>query len=57
MLTVIVVTDPSGVRVSVNGDILALKEPRSAWARHFGQALPVSFPDMVALKERPLIPF
>ncbi|KAL1951615.1 hypothetical protein VTO73DRAFT_764 [Trametes versicolor] len=35
-------TDPSGVRVSVNGDILALKEPRSAWARHFGQTLPPS---------------
>ncbi|KAI9060189.1 hypothetical protein FKP32DRAFT_1595582 [Trametes sanguinea] len=33
-------TDPSGIRISVNGDILALKEPRSAWARHFGQALP-----------------
>ncbi|KAI0330572.1 hypothetical protein GY45DRAFT_1323517 [Cubamyces sp. BRFM 1775] len=35
-------TDPAGVRISVNGDILSLKEPRSAWARHFGQALPPS---------------
>ncbi|KAI0778573.1 Metalloenzyme, LuxS/M16 peptidase-like protein [Trametes elegans] len=35
-------TDPTGVRISVNGDILALKEPRSVWARHFGQALPSS---------------
>ncbi|KAI0649856.1 Metalloenzyme, LuxS/M16 peptidase-like protein, partial [Trametes meyenii] len=33
-------TDPTGVRISVNGNILSLKEPRSAWARHFGQALP-----------------
>ena len=42
-LTVVlpIVTDPTGVRISVNGDILALKEPRSAWARHFGKALPV----------------
>ena len=40
------VTDPSGVRISVNGDILSLKEPRSTWARHFGKAFPVrhSFP-------------
>ncbi|TBU62037.1 Metalloenzyme, LuxS/M16 peptidase-like protein [Dichomitus squalens] len=35
-------TDPTGVRISVNGDILSLKEPRSAWARHFGKALPES---------------
>ncbi|KAI0673522.1 Metalloenzyme, LuxS/M16 peptidase-like protein [Trametes maxima] len=33
-------TDSTGVRISVNGNILSLKEPRSAWARHFGQALP-----------------
>ncbi|KAI0639791.1 Metalloenzyme, LuxS/M16 peptidase-like protein [Trametes polyzona] len=32
-------TDPTGVRISVNGNILALNEPRSAWARHFGQTL------------------
>ena len=38
----VVVTDPSGVRISVNGDILSLKEPRSTWARHFGDILPVS---------------
>ncbi|KAI0375392.1 hypothetical protein BV20DRAFT_960528 [Pilatotrama ljubarskyi] len=35
-------TDPTGVRISVNGNVLSLKEPRSAWARHFGQALPPS---------------
>ncbi|KAJ8494623.1 hypothetical protein ONZ51_g2236 [Trametes cubensis] len=35
-------TDPTGVRISVNGDILSLKQPRSAWARHFGQALPTT---------------
>ncbi|OSD05304.1 hypothetical protein PYCCODRAFT_1362169 [Trametes coccinea BRFM310] len=34
------VTDPTGIRISIVGDILALKEPRSAWARHFGQVLP-----------------
>ncbi|KAH9944050.1 Metalloenzyme, LuxS/M16 peptidase-like protein [Epithele typhae] len=33
-------TDPSGVRVSVNGNILELKNPRSVWAKHFGQTLP-----------------
>ncbi|RDX52049.1 hypothetical protein OH76DRAFT_1345727 [Lentinus brumalis] len=33
-------TDPAGVRISVNGNILSVKEPRSAWARHFGKTLP-----------------
>ncbi|KAI0756614.1 Metalloenzyme, LuxS/M16 peptidase-like protein [Daedaleopsis nitida] len=34
------VVDPSGVRMSVNGNILALKQPRTTWAKHFGKEFP-----------------
>ncbi|KII93562.1 hypothetical protein PLICRDRAFT_49603 [Plicaturopsis crispa FD-325 SS-3] len=33
-------TDPSGIRFSVNGNVLALKKPRSVWGKYFGQSLP-----------------
>lgn len=35
-------TDPSGIRFSVTGDILSVPTPRSVWAKHFGSFLPVS---------------
>lgn len=35
-------TDPSGVRFSVTGDVLRLKSPRSIWAKYFHGVLPVS---------------
>ena len=37
-----VVTDPTGVRISVAGNILALKQPRGIWAKYFEKDLPVS---------------
>ena len=39
---VTVVTEPSGVRFSVTGNVLAVKEPRTAWGKYFTQVLPVS---------------
>ncbi|KAH8102439.1 Metalloenzyme, LuxS/M16 peptidase-like protein [Cristinia sonorae] len=33
-------TDPSGVRFSVTGNILDLKQPRSIWDKYFAQSLP-----------------
>lgn len=36
------VTDPSGVRFSVTGNILGVSKPRSTWSKYFGSALPVS---------------
>ncbi|KAI0815109.1 Metalloenzyme, LuxS/M16 peptidase-like protein [Irpex lacteus] len=31
--------EPSSVRFSVSGDILKLSQPRTTWAKHFGQSL------------------
>ena len=36
------VTDPTGVRFSVSGNILGVPQPRSVWNKHFGDVLPVS---------------
>ncbi|KAF8898648.1 Metalloenzyme, LuxS/M16 peptidase-like protein [Infundibulicybe gibba] len=36
------ITDPSGVRFSVTGDILKLDQPRSLWEKYFASSLPVS---------------
>ncbi|KAA1467937.1 hypothetical protein DENSPDRAFT_833113 [Dentipellis sp. KUC8613] len=36
------ITDPSGVRFSVTGNVLALPKPRSVWAKYFSQPLPQS---------------
>ncbi|KAJ6575205.1 Metalloenzyme, LuxS/M16 peptidase-like protein [Mycena capillaripes] len=33
-------TDPSGVRFSVAGNVLNVKNPRSTWAKYFGSSLP-----------------
>jgi hypothetical protein len=35
------VTDPTGVRFSVTGNVLRLKKPRSTLGQHFAQSLPV----------------
>ncbi|KAL4071016.1 Metalloenzyme, LuxS/M16 peptidase-like protein [Scleroderma citrinum] len=35
-------TDPTGIRFSVTGNILGVSNPRSVWERHFGSLLPVS---------------
>lgn len=37
----LLVIDPSGVRFSVTGNVLGVKEPRSTWAKYFGSSLPV----------------
>jgi hypothetical protein len=37
------VTDPTGVRFSVTGNILGVPEPRSIWNKYFGAVLPVSY--------------
>ncbi|KAF8168013.1 Metalloenzyme, LuxS/M16 peptidase-like protein [Crassisporium funariophilum] len=34
------ITDPSGVRFSVTGNVLQLKNPRSTWGKYFESALP-----------------
>ena len=36
------VTDPTGARFSVTGNILGVSNPRSTWNKYFGTALPVS---------------
>ncbi|KZV77044.1 hypothetical protein PENSPDRAFT_645781 [Peniophora sp. CONT] len=36
------ITEPSGVRISVAGNILDLASPRSVWAEHFSKALPAA---------------
>jgi hypothetical protein len=36
------VTDPTGVRFSVTGNVLSVPKPRSTWNKYFGAALPVS---------------
>jgi hypothetical protein len=36
------VTDPTGVRFSVTGNVLDIHKPRSTWNKYFGAALPVS---------------
>lgn len=38
--------DPSGIRFSVTGNILGIKEPRSTWARYFKPLLPVCLHDL-----------
>lgn len=57
------VTDPSGIRVSVTGNILGIQNPRSAWNKHFGTTLVrkmVLFffsPQLImTLKESPILP-
>ncbi|RDB28821.1 hypothetical protein Hypma_015435 [Hypsizygus marmoreus] len=35
-------TDPSGARFSVTGNVLKLEKPRSLWAKHFASYLPES---------------
>ena len=35
------VMDPTGVRFSVIGDVLRIETPRSPWAKHFHDVLPV----------------
>lgn len=34
-------TDPTGVRISVTGNVLDIPNPRSVWSKHFGDLLPV----------------
>jgi hypothetical protein len=36
------VTDPTGVRFSVTGNILGVPKPRDIWNKYFGAVLPVS---------------
>ncbi|KAI0068340.1 hypothetical protein BV25DRAFT_1875780 [Artomyces pyxidatus] len=36
------ITDPSGVRFSVTGNVLSLPKPRSVWGKYFGGHLPES---------------
>jgi len=38
----ILVTEPSGVRFSVSGNVLSLKNPRSTWEKYFKETLQVS---------------
>ncbi|CCM05163.1 uncharacterized protein FIBRA_07372 [Fibroporia radiculosa] len=42
-------TDPSGVRISVAGNIVALKQPRSVWSKYFSDVLPAAELAPVAL--------
>jgi hypothetical protein len=42
LLTALPVTDPTGVRFSVTGNILGVPKPRDIWNKYFGDALPVS---------------
>jgi hypothetical protein len=41
------VTDPSGIRFSVTGNILNLANPRSTWGKYFTSALPVRYPIVI----------
>ncbi|KAG1843393.1 uncharacterized protein F5891DRAFT_1208029, partial [Suillus fuscotomentosus] len=34
--------DPTGVRISVTGNVLDIPKPRSVWSKHFGDLLPES---------------
>ncbi|KAI0307721.1 Metalloenzyme, LuxS/M16 peptidase-like protein [Multifurca ochricompacta] len=34
------ITDPTGVRFSVTGNVLSVPNPRSVWSKYFGAALP-----------------
>jgi len=36
------VTEPSGIRFSVTGNVLGIKQPRSIWAKYFASSIPVS---------------
>ena len=61
-LLIILVTDPSGVRFSVTGNVLSLEKPRSTWGKYF-ETLPVGLDahsykvnNVIALKEGPLSP-
>jgi hypothetical protein len=38
----LLVTDPTGVRFSVTGNVLDVHKPRATWNKYFGAALPVS---------------
>ena len=42
--TLTTVTDPSGIRFSVTGNILNLANPRSTWGKYFTSVLPVRYP-------------
>ncbi|KIM85318.1 hypothetical protein PILCRDRAFT_817322 [Piloderma croceum F 1598] len=35
-------TDPSGIRISVTGNILGIEQPRSLWSKHFRKTIPES---------------
>ncbi|KAH9982380.1 Metalloenzyme, LuxS/M16 peptidase-like protein [Lactifluus volemus] len=35
-----IITDPTGVRFSVTGNVLSVPKPRSVWKKYFGDALP-----------------
>ena len=37
------VTDPTGARFSVTGNVLGVPNPRSIWNKHFSAVLPVSY--------------
>lgn len=37
------VTDPTGVRFSVTGNILGVPNPRSIWNKYFGAVIPVRY--------------
>lgn len=61
-LLTMLVTDPSGIRFSVTGNVLSLGKPRSTWGKYF-ETLPVSLytrsykvNNVIALKEGPLSP-
>ncbi|THH28068.1 hypothetical protein EUX98_g6115 [Antrodiella citrinella] len=47
-------TEPSGVRFSVTGNVLDLKQPRSVWTKYFGQSLPESTLEPIRLAHETL---
>ncbi|KAH9064309.1 Metalloenzyme, LuxS/M16 peptidase-like protein [Lactarius vividus] len=38
------ITDPSGIRFSVTGNVLSIPKPRSVWNKYFGTVLPPNVP-------------
>ncbi|KAJ3568798.1 hypothetical protein NP233_g5473 [Leucocoprinus birnbaumii] len=49
-------TDPTGVRFSVTGNVMQLKTPRSVWAKYFHDVLPASTLAPVPLVSQTLSP-
>ena len=43
ILWFLVVTDPSGIRFSVTGNVLDAQNPRSVWTKYFSQLIPVCY--------------